>query len=224
MNHTSTVIDATSPHPASAGRFIVFEGLDGAGKTTQLRLLENRLRAAGRRVHCTAEPTSSAIGGLIRDSLSGNHPRCAEELAALFLADRIAHNADPIRGFGRLLDAGTDVISDRYYYSCFAYQGAETDLDWVMDMHLRCPALRRPDLCVYLDLDPERAVARIAQGRENVEIYENARKLTEARERYFRVFDRLAERGEVIRVIDADAEADAVAEAVWASVREVCGL
>ena len=200
------------------GKLIVFEGLDGSGKSTQLALLARRLRAAGRRVHVTAEPTNSALGGLIRDSLSGNHPRGPEELAALFLADRIAHNADPIRGFGRLLDAGEDVLCDRYDYSSFAYQGAETDLDWVLEMHLRCPAIRRPDLCVFLDLEPAAAVARIRQGRDNLEVYENEAKLAAARARYFHVFELLRARGERICVVDADATEAEVHRRVCAAV------
>jgi dTMP kinase len=202
------------------GKFIVFEGLDGSGKSTQIRLLEQRLTAEGRRVHCTAEPTPSALGGLIRDSLSGNYPRRVEELAALFLADRIAHNVDPVRGFGRLLDAGEDVISDRYYHSSFAYQGSETDLDWVMDMHLRCPAIRRPDLTIFLDMEPAAAVERICRGRDNLEIYENERKLAETREKYYRVIELLRARGESIRIVDAARDAETVAEEIYAIVRE----
>ena len=75
-----------------AGRFIVLEGLDGSGKSTQITLLAQALQAQGRKVHCTAEPTSSATGGLIRDTLSGSYARSGAELAALFLTDRIAHN------------------------------------------------------------------------------------------------------------------------------------
>ena len=198
------------------GRLIVFEGLDGSGKSTQIELLRRRLEAEGRRVHCTAEPTQSGLGGLIRDSLSGLTPRGPEELAAMFLADRIAHNSDPVRGFGRLLDAGEDVISDRYYHSSFAYQGSETDLDWVMDMHLRCPAIRRPDLCVYLDLSPEAAVARLQKGRDALEIYENEEKLRRTREKYFRVFDLLRERGERICVVNGERAPELVAEEIYA--------
>lgn len=206
------------------GKFIVIEGLDGSGKSTQARLLAEKLTAAGRRAHCTAEPTSSALGGLIRDSLAGAYPRSVEEIAALFLADRIAHNVDPSRGFGRWLDAGEDVVCDRYYHSSFAYQGSETDLNWVIDMHLQCPAIRRPDLCVFLDLEPAGAVARLDTGRDTREIYENERKLAQAREKYFRVFQLLARRGEAIAVVDAAGDMETVAEAVWTRVREVCGL
>ena len=80
------------------GLFIVLEGLDGSGKGTQMARLEQWLREQGRQVLVTAEPTASALGGLIRDSLAGLTPRSAEELSALFSADRIAHCANPKTG------------------------------------------------------------------------------------------------------------------------------
>ena len=71
------------------GRFIVFEGLDGSGKGTQISLLEKRLISEGRSVVLTAEPTETTLGGIIRDALSGDPVRTPSELAALFLSDRI---------------------------------------------------------------------------------------------------------------------------------------
>ena len=78
------------------GRFIVFEGIDGAGKTTQIELLEKRLQKMGRAVYRTAEPTESVSGGLLRDALAGVSKRSACELAALFTLDRIFHNVNPV--------------------------------------------------------------------------------------------------------------------------------
>ena len=92
------------------GRFIVFEGIDGAGKTTQIDLLEKRLRNMGRRVYRTAEPTESSTGGLLRDALSGLTPRSACEMAALFTLDRIFHNVNPVHGIQKMLAEGVDVI------------------------------------------------------------------------------------------------------------------
>ncbi len=107
------------------GKFIVIEGLDGSGKSTQIRLLAERLRSLGREVFETAEPTPSATGGLIRDALSGFTRRTGAEIAALFMADRVAHNVNPINGINVMLAQGRDVICDRYYYSSLAYQGRE---------------------------------------------------------------------------------------------------
>ena len=84
------------------GRFIVFEGIDGAGKTTQIDLLEKYLRAEGRAVFRTAEPTESVSGGLLRDALAGVSKRSACEMAALFtlVLPNITKNPLQIRGFG----------------------------------------------------------------------------------------------------------------------------
>ncbi|MBE6553914.1 MAG: dTMP kinase [Ruminococcaceae bacterium] len=178
---------------AKRGRFIVFEGIDGAGKTTQIELLERALRAEGRRVWRTAEPTESVSGGLLRDALGGVTKRTACEMAALFVLDRIFHNVNPVSGIERMLADGVDVICDRYYYSSLAYQGSEIDGDWVRDMNLNCPEIRRPDLCVFLDLTPEQSMQRIDCGRVTHEIYETAERLTRVRKRFFEVFDSLKE-------------------------------
>ena len=173
------------------GRFIVFEGIDGAGKTTQIELLEKRLRKAGRLVHRTAEPTESVTGGLLRDALSGVSKRTPCEMAALFTLDRIFHNVNPVNGIRKMLEEGYDVISDRYYYSSMAYQGSETDAAWVRDMNLACPEILRPDLCIFLDLTPEESMARITRRQGTQEIYETVEKLTAVREKFFRVFEEL---------------------------------
>ena len=197
-----------------AGRFIVLEGLDGSRKSTQITLLAQALQAQGRKVHCTAEPTSSATGGLIRDTLSGSYARSGAELAALFLTDRIAHNVDPVRGFRRLLREGWDVVCDRYYYSSFAYQGLSTDLDWVLDMNLNCPDLAKPDLCVFLDVDYRSCKERLDQDRASLEIFErDPEQMNETRRLFLEVFRRLEGR-ENIRVVDANRSAGEVAEEI----------
>ena len=179
------------------GRFIVFEGIDGAGKTTQIGLLEQYLRGQGRQVWCTAEPTDSVTGGLLRDALSGAVPRTACEMAALFALDRIHHNVRPVCGIAAMLRGGRDVICDRYYYSSMAYQGSETDPDWVRRMNLDCPEIRRPDLCIFLDLTPEQSMERIRRGRATQEIYETQERLEAVRERFLQVITALRGRDRI---------------------------
>ena len=202
------------------GRFIVIEGLDGSGKTTQIRLLAERLRSLGREVAETAEPTASATGGLIRDALSGFTPRTGTEIAALFMADRVAHNVNPVNGIGKMLSEGKDVICDRYYYSSLAYQGTVTDPEWVFHINVDCPEIRKPDLCVFLDLDDEECVRRMERGRAFREIYENENALIAIRKRYYETFRRLEGRDR-IRVVDAARAPETVAEDVFAAVREI---
>ena len=202
------------------GRFIVFEGIDGAGKTTQISLLEQKLRSEGRRVMVTAEPTVSVTGGLLRDALGGISKRTAGEMAAMFVLDRIFHNVNPVTGIEKMLADGVDVICDRYYYSSLAYQGSETDFEWVAGMNLNCPEIRRPDCCIFLDLTPEQSLARISVGRVSREIYEEESRLQAVRDQFYRVFDLLAER-DTIRVIDASGSVDEVSARVLTAVEEV---
>ena len=184
------------------GKFIVFEGIDGAGKTTQINLLANYLRERGRAVYCTAEPTETVSGGLLRDALSGASRRTVCEMAAMFVFDRINHNVNPVNGIQKMLADGFDVICDRYYYSSLAYQGSGTDPEWVSNMNLNCPEIMRPDICVFLDLTPEQSMSRINRNRATQEIYENEEKLTQVRNQFYCVFEQLRERDN-IQIVNA---------------------
>lgn len=201
--------------------FIVFEGLDGSGKSTQIKRLAQRLRDLGRRAYVTAEPTTSVTGGLIRDALTGNFQRDACELTGLFLADRITHNVNPIWGIRKFLNEGMDIICDRYYYSSFAYQGAETNLNWVMDCNLKCPEIIKPDLCIFLDVDPARCQNRMEE-RAVLEIYEDSEeKLNKNREQFFTVFEQLKD-SETIKIVDATRSVEDVFEDVFKVIADFC--
>lgn len=184
------------------GKFIVFEGLDGSGKGTQLRLFADYLRSHDVSLYETAEPTQSSTGGIVRDALGGLMPRTAWELSAMFLADRIFHNMNPANGIRRYLDEGVTVLCDRYYYSSFAYQGIDADLDWVMHLNLDCAEIAKPDLCIFLDVGIKQCDERISSGRLSREIYENPDAQEKIRRRFFEVFDRLGGR-ENIKIVDA---------------------
>lgn len=202
------------------GRFIVFEGIDGSGKSTQIDLLCDRLRKSGRSVYLTTEPTQSVTGGLLRDALSGVSQRTGCELAALFLLDRINHNVNSVNGIEVMLERGFDVVCDRYYYSSLAYQGSETDFEWVFGMNINCPQIRTPDVCIFLDLDPDTAMERIGQGRAVTEIYEKKSKLESIRNKYFSVFETLGEK-ENVRIIDAKGSIEEISDKIF---EEICKL
>ena len=194
--------------------FIVLEGIDGCGKSTQIARLSASLAARGRNVAVTAEPTNSPAGKRLRAALSGKEPVSDSELALLFTYDRLGHNLAP-DGIKALLASGKDVISDRYYYSTLAYQGSVTDFEWVRAMNCDCPDIRRPDLCVFLDLSPDAALARIGARGEKTEIFEKRDTLTLVRNTFFSVFDRLSDR---VAVVDAEGTPDEVAARVLAAV------
>lgn len=144
----------------SKPRFIVLEGIDGSGTTTQLGLLEKHLIARGRRVLATREPSQGPIGRLLREILLGGHRRADGSpvdglaMALLFAADRRDHLSREIEP---ALAAGFDVVSDRYLLSSLAYQAQEAERDWVATL---ARAVRRPDLTLLLDLPIEVAAAR----------------------------------------------------------------
>ena len=199
------------------GRLIVFEGIDGSGKTTQTQLLLAHLQAQGKEAVLTAEPTSLPTGRALREALSGKVKKSECEMAALFVEDRIAHNNDPEQGIRALLSRGVDVICDRYYYSTLAYQGHTTDYAWVKGMNLDCPDILHPDLCIYLDLLPAQSLERIRRGRDAVEIYENEETLARVRDTFLRVIDDLRATDR-IAVLDAYRAPEAIAEEIAALV------
>lgn len=182
------------------GRLIVLEGIDGAGKTTQASLLEAHLRKKGREVFRTAEPTPFPSGIALREALGGKVKKSECEMATMFVLDRIAHNIHPTEGIRAILDAGKDIICDRYYYSTLAYQGQSTDYAWVKSMNLSCPEIRKPDLCIYLDLTPAQSLERIRAGRDSVEIYENEETLTKVRNAFLSVLDDLSATDRIVRI------------------------
>lgn len=196
--------------------FIVFDGMDGTGKTTQMRLLAERLSAEGIPVELTAEPTDMEDGRRLRRLLSGKEIATNSEIATLFLLDRITHNTHPERGIGRRLADGVTVLCDRYYYSSIAYQGIGESFEWVARMNLDCPDVRRPDGCIFFDMDPAASMARIRAGRSDdaLEIYETVAQQERIRARYARVRDYLADR-ECICTVDADGTVEEVALRVW---------
>ena len=199
------------------GRFIVFEGLDGSGKSTQIDLLCERLKKEGRSVVKTAEPTMLTTGGIIRDALAGNYPRSPEELSALFLADRIAQNVNPKNGIIKLLSEGTDVICDRYYYSSFAYQGMDCDLDWVMKMNINCPSVTKPDVCFFIDVPTDVCKERVDKRGGFREIFEREQNTLErVRAKYAEVFKKLE--NENIVLIKSEGSPEDIAKVIYSSL------
>ncbi|MBR4257339.1 MAG: dTMP kinase [Clostridia bacterium] len=202
------------------GRFIVLEGLDGAGKTTHMELLRQRLSDDGRTVYATAEPTVSAVGGLIRDALAGLHTRSASELAALFLCDRIQHNVNPKNGISGFLQAGTDVICDRYYYSSLAYQGIDSDISWVAHMNLDCPEISRPDACIFLDLPVKKCIERMENARLTTEIYETEEIIKRVKRRFADTF-RICNDRENIYIVNADRDIKEISDEIYNIVKGI---
>jgi dTMP kinase len=213
----------------SEGRFIVIEGIDGAGTTTQCALLAQRLGHSGLPVHLTREPSDGPVGVLIRQILTGRlvvpgsqgaGPPSWPTMAALFAADRLDHLEAEIIPH---LQRGKTVVCDRYDYSSVAYQtvssgGGDEVSSWVRTLNRRA---RRPDLSLVLNVDPG-----VAQGRRDAraakqEIYE-ADEMQKKLAAFYESIDELFP-GDAIRYIDANRGAESVADSIWAEVRALRG-
>jgi dTMP kinase len=192
---------------------IVLEGLDGAGTTTQSRRLAEHLRATGRAVHLTREPSDGPIGRLIRELLTGQHAISDQAInqstfGLLFAADRLDHLQREVEP---QLAAGAIVISDRWYHSSLAYQGTGADRDWIATLNARA---RRPDLTIFLQVRPEIAAQRrVAAGRVQ-ELFEDMRMQQEVDAGYRATIAELTALGERIDSIDGELPADAVFQAI----------
>ncbi|ASI99819.1 dTMP kinase [Thermococcus celer] len=184
------------------GAFIVMEGIDGAGKSTQARLLAKWFEDKGYEVILTKEPTDTAFGKLIRrlvltggkEGIIDGSRISHEAEALLFAADRAEHVAKLIKPS---LEAGKIVISDRYFYSSLAYQWARgLDLEWLIDLNRFAV---RPDIVILLDLPVKESMKRI-NGRS---IKSEFDKIAELQRRVRENYLKLAERFPEMRIVNA---------------------
>ena len=142
------------------GRFFALEGIDGSGKSTQLPLLARRLEALGRPCVQTREPTGGPMGTLLRQVLTGQVDCDSRVVAPLFVADRLDHLLRKGDGLLALVEGGTDVLCDRYYFSSYAYQSVDLPLEWVIEANRPCAHLLRPTATLFLDVEIGRASCR----------------------------------------------------------------
>ena len=199
----------------AAGRFIVLEGIDGSGTTTQAARLAASLRAAGHAVVSTREPSDGPLGVVLRQALTRRLVGLSDQaLALLFAADRLDHLASVVEP---ALAEGKVVVSDRYVLSSLAYQGMRLPLSWVETLNA---AARPADLTLYLEVDP-RTAARRRQGRGGAAELFDADEVQRAVARaYGRVVRKHARAQRVVR-LDGRAAPDEVAREILSRVRTV---
>ena len=139
--------------------FIVFEGLDGSGKSTQAGSLSRRLRRRGLPSLLTREPGGTPLGEVLRRWLKGRRRLSAAAELSLFVAARSQLVQEVVKP---ALEAGVTVVADRYAASTVSYQGygRKLDLDLVHELNRAATGGLIPDLTVLLDLDPETALGR----------------------------------------------------------------
>lgn len=176
---------------ATRGVFIVFEGIDGSGKSTHIRLLCQNLKTRGYDVLRTLEPSRGQIGRFIRRYVEHRKSRISPEVEALlFAADRFEHVKRTIEP---ALVKGRIVVSDRYLHSSLAYQGAEgVSLKWIKEVNSRFTL--EPDLNILLDVSPKTGLGRMRRRRRTVFEVDAFQKKVR------KLYLQFAEQGELIRV------------------------
>ena len=199
------------------GAFIAFEGIDGSGKGTQIKMFKKRLEMEGIPVFRTAEPNDSPTGSLIHQIMIGRVKTTNDVIAALFVADRLDHIQNDVNGLLKFLDQGVNVISDRYYFSSYAYQSVDLPMDWIIRANEPCAELLRPDVTVFIDVDPKVSMDRIEKNRMTKELFEESARQSETRDRYFEAFERLKDRENVL-IVAGDRPEKEIADEIWEKV------
>jgi dTMP kinase len=204
------------------GRFVVLEGLDGAGTTTQAARLAEALRRAGHQVILTREPSDGPVGTLLRSALDGRlrlpgrRKLSDAALALLFAADRLDHLASTVEPG---LAAGAVVVSDRYALSSLAYQGRVLGQAWVLALNARA---RTPDLTLFLEVRPRVAAARRRMRGGRQERFDDAHTQASVARAYDAVMT-LHQRAHHVRRIDGERDVDTVAAEVRVAVAGLFG-
>ena len=207
-----------NPYP---GKFIVFDGLDGSGQSTQASKLFDFLNSSETKhkfghtgVHLTKEPTSSLIGGLIRGQLTYDWKSSQECLQLLFSADRAHHLEKEIIP---LLERGVIVISDRYFFSTIAYGSLDIeDRDWLLNLNKN---FLLPDITFLLEVSPKVCIERIQRTRYGITLFEQEEKLRKIWEN----FERLSEEFENVYVINGEGPVDKISQEIIKVINDKFG-
>ncbi|MCD6216152.1 MAG: dTMP kinase [Candidatus Aenigmarchaeota archaeon] len=160
------------------GKFIVFEGLDGSGISTQSGLLYDYFSKKGKKTVLTKEQTNGLIGGLIKAGLRHEWKTTPLALQLLFAADR-SHHLD--KQINPAINNGKIVICDRYILSTLAFGSLDVDMQFLKEINSKFPA---PDITFILDVLPKICLQRITKSRFHAELFEEEEKLNKIRKAY----------------------------------------
>ena len=186
------------------------EGIDGCGKSTQSKLLQEKLEEEGEKVIILKEPTKRPHGQKLWDMLHGKRKATNEEILELFVLDRIQHVEEKIQP---ALDDGTVILMDRYYYSSMAYQVAGgIDVEEIRKKHVFAP---KPDVVLIFDLPVSVALERV-KGHSDADEFEKEEHLEKVRVAYLDL-----ENDPLVRIVDATRTPEEIFEDVWRLVSEV---
>lgn len=200
--------------PKIIKNFFVFEGLDGSGTTTQIKLLVKHFCATGKKVLETCEPTKLITGEFLRSCLSGNFSVDSKTMLMLFAADRNEHLFSK-DGILAALETQDYVISDRYLFSSLAYQGASGHFDLAKKFNEDFPL---PEILFFLDISTETAFSRVEKRANAKEIYETKLFQAKVKKMYKKVLELYNNSGMKIVVIDGNKSIEEVHKQVLNSL------
>jgi dTMP kinase len=192
-------------------RFIVLEGLDGSGTTTQMRLLVERLGREGRPASATCEPTDGAVGRLLRSILILETKALPRTIALLYAADRNEHVQAPQTGIEAMTRKGHVVICDRYLFSSIAYQSIDCGLEFVLRINAGFPL---PQCLIFLDTPVEVCQERLSH-RGKPELFDGHAFQSRVREGYMKAIARFRDSGMHIARIDGNRPPGLIHGDVW---------
>ena len=193
--------------------FIVFEGLDGCGKSSQVKLLAKHLELKGKCVNYSCEPTDSPIGKMVRDVLQHKIKTTPKALALLYSADREDHLFHEQSGIFYKTQNNIFEISDRYFYSSLAYQSVNVDYNYVECIN-NFPS---PELLIYIDVPVDIFLKRIDKRGEEKELFEK-KEFLEKVEKNFKVAIKNANKLTKVLVVDGTKDIEVIANEIAAFV------
>lgn len=198
--------------------FVVFEGIDGAGTSTQLKILKSRPESA--KIDFSAEPTDCETGKFLRQVLGGKVELDPKTTAYLFAADRAEH----VYGKNGIINStknGKAVIIDRYLFSSLAYQGVSCGKELPRKLNEDFPL---PEILFFFDIAPEKSLSRI-KSRGVTEIYENNDYLTQTRKQYLDVIEEYknleSAKDMKIVMIDATQSVEEISKIIWSHISKL---
>jgi len=196
--------------------FIVFEGIDGAGTSTQLKIIEERPESAG--FVLSAEPTKGPVGVFLRQMLSGKIPLDPRTAAYLFAADRNEHLYST-NGIVSQLKKGKIAISDRYLFSSLAYQSIDCGRELPFSLNKEFPL---PQYLFFFDIEPEISLQRI-QKRDVIEIYEKLDFLKKTVTAYRAVMSEYSHMNTGMQIIrlDASESIEKTSQIIWSYIERL---
>ena len=198
------------------GKFIVFEGIDGSGKSTQADRLVRYLKSKNIKAVVTNEPQSDRpVGMLIRQALKKQISFDEKTIALLFAADRLDH----IQRISEKLDEGFWVICDRYYFSSFAYNDTALNKEWIISVNSEAMNALKADMTIFLDVPCDISLSRVSK-RGETEIFENTERQNRVRNNYLELFKRFND-DENIVVIDGNAKQNIIEKEIADKIDEL---